>query len=110
MTPILRSCHHLPSVRQTSTTARVTTAADGDESPSPPDIPDGAMLTCSEDGTVRVWDLGVLDGKSAGSGDVHSGRYESERASAVRMVRGQTRGWRFLLRPFHRGTPPYGTV
>ena len=31
-------------------------------------------MTCSADNTVRVWDLGALDGKSAGERDSHTGR------------------------------------
>ncbi|CAM9265955.1 unnamed protein product, partial [Hapterophycus canaliculatus] len=48
--------------------------------PSPlPDIPAGAMVTCSADNTVRLWDLGALDGKSSGDSTEtsHSGRWSN---------------------------------
>lgn len=65
-----------------SPAARMPPAFSGDGSgeespPSPaPDVPAGAMVTCSADNTVRIWDLGALDGnsKGAGEGDGHTGR------------------------------------
>ncbi|CAN0189737.1 unnamed protein product, partial [Laminaria digitata] len=59
--------------------ARAPTPTCGDENtaPPPPDIPPGAMVTCSADNTVRIWDLGALDGKVSGDSEGHSGRYAS---------------------------------
>ncbi|CBJ30084.1 conserved unknown protein [Ectocarpus siliculosus] len=50
----------------------------GSQSPPVPDIPAGAMVTCSADNTVRVWDLGALDGKGTGDNENrHSGRWSN---------------------------------
>ncbi|CAM9266437.1 unnamed protein product [Ectocarpus sp. 12 AP-2014] len=50
----------------------------GAGSQSPPDIPAGAMVTCSADNTVRLWDLGALDGKGTGDNENrHSGRWSN---------------------------------
>ncbi|CAN0050576.1 unnamed protein product, partial [Scytosiphon promiscuus] len=50
-------------------------------SPTPPlpDIPEGAMVTCSADNTVRIWDLGALDGTGTGNSKdaSHSGRWSN---------------------------------
>ena len=56
--------------------ARARTPNSGDEhnASPPPDIPSGAMVTCSADNTVRIWDLGPLDGKVSGDSEGHSGR------------------------------------
>ncbi|CAM9682868.1 unnamed protein product, partial [Ectocarpus sp. 8 AP-2014] len=50
----------------------------GSQSPPVPDIPAGAMVTCSADNTVRVWDLGALDRKGTGDNENrHSGRWSN---------------------------------
>lgn len=64
-------------------TARIPTVHDEAQKPSPvPDIPEGAMLTCSVDGTVRVWHLGALDGRAGGE-EGHSGRCVRGRRSIL---------------------------
>ncbi|CAM9443959.1 unnamed protein product, partial [Ectocarpus fasciculatus] len=41
----------------------------GGQSSPVPDIPAGAMVTCSADNTVRLWDLSALDGKGTGDNE-----------------------------------------
>lgn len=59
----------VPSFRKQGARQQGTAAATPE---SPPDIPEGAMVTCSADNTIRLWDLGALDGRTVGEG--HSGR------------------------------------
>lgn len=56
----------------------------GGQSPPVPDIPAGAMVTCSADNTVRVWDLGALDGKGTGDNENrHSGRQVDQQTVTI---------------------------